>query len=131
MASNWKKYPSQWPETVKAWRDARRGTIEAAATRAWSRLWKKAGGKNHGPIATGAELVALWHEQKGRCALTNVPITPDSAHLDHRVPRSKGGGHTIDNLRWVHPMANLAKGAGTDEDFYRWLDAAVVQRVLV
>jgi len=130
MATNWNKYPSQTPEAAKVWRTARRGTIEAAATRSWSRLWRKAGGKKRGPIATGAELVALWYAQGARCALTNVRLEPDHAHLDHKIPRSKGGVHTIDNLQWVHPAANLAKGAGTDEEFYVWLDAVLVQREL-
>lgn len=130
MATNWKKYPSQTPEAAKAWRDARRHTIEAAATRSWSRLWRKAGGRKRGPIATGAELVALWHAQGGRCGLTGVPLSPDTAHLDHKTPRSKGGGHTADNLRWTHPMANLAKGAHSDEEFYAWLDAVMLQRMI-
>ncbi len=129
MATNWKKYPSQTPEAVKKWRDARRGTIEAVASRVWSRLWRKAGGKKRGPIATGEQLVALWHLQDGKCALTGVSISPDEAHLDHRIPRSKGGPHTVDNLRWVHAAANLAKGAGTDEAFYAWLDAVIAKRM--
>jgi hypothetical protein len=121
MATNWKKYPSQTPAAAKAWREARRGTIEAAATRAWSRLWRKAGGKARGEIATGAEIVALW---TGRCALTGMKITPEYAHLDHRVPRSQGGMHTKENLQWVHPMANYAKNSNTAEEFRRWLLAA-------
>jgi len=111
-------------------RAAYRHTLEAAATRARSRLWKKAGGKKGGPFASHAELVALWYGQDGRCALTRVPLVPDDMHLDHILPRSKGGGHTADNLRWVHPMANLARGARTDEEFFAWLDAVFFQRLL-
>jgi 5-methylcytosine-specific restriction endonuclease McrA len=124
MATNWKKYPSQTPAAARQWREQRRHTIEAAATRAWSRLWRKAGGKKRGRIATGAEIVSLWHQQGGRCALTGLVLEPHYAHLDHRIARVRGGAHTIDNLQWVHPMANYAKNTSTIEEFRVWLLAA-------
>lgn len=31
-------------------------------------------------------------------------------HIDHRVPFSRGGSHTVDNLRVISKTANLRKG---------------------
>lgn len=36
---------------------------------------------------------------------------PQKHHLDHRVPFSKGGSHTADNLRVISKRRNLKKGA--------------------
>lgn len=47
------------------------------------------------------------------CALCGVSlpssITPDT-HVDHIVPRSKGGGDVVSNLQAVHAACNLRKG---------------------
>lgn len=85
---------------------------------AYERLYRTAAGAPH---ASRDELRALLERQAGACGLTGGRIPPEvKPHLDHIVPRAKGGGHTIDNLRWVHPMANRAKGAHTDAEFLAW-----------
>jgi 5-methylcytosine-specific restriction endonuclease McrA len=55
------------------------------------------------------------------CALCLLPVDqdlkwpdPGSASLDHTVPISKGGAHTIDNLRCTHLRCNIVKGARID-----------------
>jgi 5-methylcytosine-specific restriction endonuclease McrA len=53
-----------------------------------------------------------------------LPITVAEAHLDHRIPVAAGGPSSIDNLQWVHPMANSAKGSRSDGEFRAWLLAA-------
>ena len=61
-------------------------------------------------------LMALLESQDFRCALTGQHLTPTEATLDHKVPVSKGGDHSIDNVWWVHSDANTAKGTmGVDE----------------
>lgn len=130
MASNWLKFPSQTPAASKVRRDARRATPRGAAERSRARLWNKSGGAKGGPYATTDQLEGLWHGQRGLCGLTGVELSVTDMHLDHIIPRSKGGGHTVDNLRWTHPMANSAKGDRSDEEFYAWLDAVVFRRVL-
>ncbi len=74
------------------------------------------------PRATRRQLLALWGRQGGRCALTGLPVA--KPQLDHRVPVAAGGPHTIDNLQWVHPMANHAKGSRSVAEFREWLLAA-------
>lgn len=63
------------------------------------------------------QLAALWKAQRGRCALTGRRLTRDNAQLDHIVPKVKGGGDEIGNLRWLCIEANMAKRDMTDEQF--------------
>jgi 5-methylcytosine-specific restriction endonuclease McrA len=66
----------------------------------------------------GGELVALWTAQAGRCALTGASLTPGGmASVDHKVPRSRGGAQSIENVQWVLTVANLAKHTMTPEEF--------------
>lgn len=88
------------------------------AKASYDRLRRSACGR---ACATHQELLGLWEKQHGVCGLTGVAIPSNvKPHLDHRIPQSKGGSHTIDNLRWVHPMANFAKRHSSDEEFLAW-----------
>jgi 5-methylcytosine-specific restriction endonuclease McrA len=61
-------------------------------------------------------LAGLWMKQRGFCALTGERLDR-SAVLDHDIPRSRGGSHTIENLQWVTSRANAAKGDMTTTEF--------------
>lgn len=76
-----------------------------------------------GAKASTPELRALWAAQDGKCALTGLPIA-GVPHLDHIVPASAGGSHTIDNLQWVSAEANMAKRDKSVAEFEEWLLAA-------
>lgn len=65
---------------------------------------------------TAKDLAALWRQQRGLCALTGRKLDR-SAEVDHIVPRARGGGDLISNLRWVCRDANRAKRDLTDEEF--------------
>ena len=41
----------------------------------------------------------------------NEKLGPDSYHVDHIIPRSKGGKHHPDNLRVITAYENRSKGA--------------------
>ncbi len=43
--------------------------------------------------------------------LKGEPFDPNRHQIDHIVPFSRGGGHTMDNLRVVERSRNLQKGA--------------------
>jgi hypothetical protein len=43
--------------------------------------------------------------------LGNRPFDPNKHHVDHIWPFSKGGSHTMDNLRVIAKTENLRKGA--------------------
>lgn len=66
--------------------------------------------------ATARDLWALWHKQKGRCALTGRRLDR-SAQLDHILPLARGGSDNIKNLQWLCREANLAKRELTDAEF--------------
>lgn len=75
-----------------------------------------------GERASCRQLFDLWLAQGRRCALTGLPV--DKPHLDHIVPVAVGGSSRIDNLQWVHPMANSAKRDNSTSEFRAWLLAA-------
>jgi 5-methylcytosine-specific restriction endonuclease McrA len=70
-----------------------------------------------GQCATLYELASLWKRQRGKCAMTGRRLNRDNAHLDHIVPKVKGGSSFIENLRWVHKDVNHAKRDLLDADF--------------
>lgn len=78
----------------------------------WGRAMKLRGEER----ATFREIARLWKSQRGRCALTGRRLDRD-AQLDHILPRARGGGDEITNLRWVCNAANLAKRDMTDAEF--------------
>ena len=72
--------------------------------------------KTQGNI-TGTRLRELLIKQEYRCALTGRPLTPETAGVDHIVPLSRGGTHTIDNLWIVLRDVNRMKGTMTGAEF--------------
>jgi 5-methylcytosine-specific restriction endonuclease McrA len=76
------------------------------------------------PVRDGAEMLRrIWVEQAGFCALSGVAMTtntnrgPTSASLDHKIPRSKGGGNDRGNFQWVLYPLNVAKANHSVDDF--------------
>jgi 5-methylcytosine-specific restriction endonuclease McrA len=62
------------------------------------------------------ELLKLWratiyHRDNGRCGICGGEVDPDSFHLDHIIPFSRGGVHDPGNIQLAHPLCNLKKGA--------------------
>ena len=59
-----------------------------------------------------------WIRQKGRCVYTGRKLQYDkTTHIDHIIPRSKGGSNHPDNLQFICSEANLAKSDLTHDDF--------------
>jgi 5-methylcytosine-specific restriction endonuclease McrA len=59
----------------------------------------------------------IFYRDKGLCQLCHEPIDlrvtwpdPMSMSIDHKIPRSKGGTHTIDNLQSAHLSCNSHRG---------------------
>jgi 5-methylcytosine-specific restriction endonuclease McrA len=63
------------------------------------------------------DLWKLAKKQKCKCAITGLKLTPMNVSVDHIIPRSKGGGHTVDNLRLVHRDINHMKNHYSDDYF--------------
>jgi hypothetical protein len=119
-------------EKINAAEKARRAGSGRPAYLAYRKKWRAAdiGGSAYdglrrrakgSPHATLSELRELWDRHAGFCGLTGARI-PEGVrpHLDHIVSCAAGGAHTIENLRWVHPMANRAKGGHSDAEFLLW-----------
>lgn len=66
---------------------------------------------------TADNLQRIWERNPGVCALTGRPLNLMDAHLDHIIPRSRGGANSPENLRWVCAEANTAKGNLLDSEF--------------
>lgn len=63
-------------------------------------------------------ILELLEEQHCKCALTGKVLVPGSnTSLDHIVPKAKGGGNDSENLQWVTPQANKAKGTMSVREF--------------
>lgn len=65
----------------------------------------------------------VFERDEWRCTICGCPIDPKakfpdsaSASLDHFVPLSKGGKHTMENVFAAHLGCNLSKGAKLIED---------------
>jgi 5-methylcytosine-specific restriction endonuclease McrA len=102
----------------KAWREKNKEHVKAYMKRWWEanpekkRAYKYAEKRK----ATTVELVGLMAAQGGMCALCADSIAVDR-HLDHKIPRSRGGENAVSNYQWLCPSCNSAKGAFTNEEF--------------
>lgn len=63
---------------------------------------------------TEAELLAYWESQginPNECFYSGLPIVAgETRSLDHLVPISEGGAHSLENLRPAHLSMNVSKG---------------------
>ena len=58
----------------------------------------------------------LLVRDSGICGVCGLPLTEETIHIDHIVPVSKGGMHSLDNTQPVHRRCNLKK---SNRDFYK------------
>lgn len=71
-----------------------------------------------GTVTLEAEKM-LYEQQNGICAYCGCHLEDSGKHLDHIVPISRGGLHTITNVHWTCPTCNLSKGDKLEEE---WLN---------
>lgn len=60
--------------------------------------------------ATARELTQKAADQQYLCALSGMPITPETASLDHIKARVREIDDSIENLQWLHTEINRMKG---------------------
>lgn len=54
---------------------------------------------------------ALWHRDLGVCQYCYKSVTISNATIDHVIPKSRGGGHTWENLVIACSKCNGKKGS--------------------
>lgn len=60
--------------------------------------------KDHPEKAPGySQRVAIYARDGGKCHLCHRQVSRHTFHLDHIIPRSKGGQASLDNLALAHP----------------------------
>lgn len=105
--------PLKW-KTIKALSNRKYNKRRFFFIRALSILERKQ--DTVSPDALAWTLACLWHKQRGRCAYTGKRLDR-TANIDHKMPISKGGDNSADNLHWVTPDANSVKATMTHDEF--------------
>lgn len=70
-----------------------------------------------GTITLEAEQI-LFKSQNGKCDYCDCDLNMVGKHLDHIIPLSRGGLHTITNVHWVCPKCNMSKNDKTEEEWF-------------
>jgi hypothetical protein len=58
----------------------------------------------------------IWYQQRGVCVYTGKRLDR-TAQLDHKVPVSRGGDNSHNNLQWITAESNRVKKCMTHEEF--------------
>lgn len=110
-----REYQRQWKEELRETPEGRKYLQEIAVVHGAQRRAQKAKSKGS---HTRADIRELFFEQKGCCALCDLPFAHEKDfHVDHWKPLSKGGSNDKSNLKLLHPKCNLSKGAKLPEEF--------------
>lgn len=72
---------------------------------------------SHAGTVTRDGILHVIEQQQRRCALTGRHLLPDEATLDHNLPVSRGGEHTLSNIQILHRDVNRAKSTMTNAEF--------------
>lgn len=98
-----KKYREANPEYFKAKHQERRAVLKA---------------RDDGTV-TKEKLDTLYDTQHGLCAYCKCNLKISGVCIDHTIPISRGGLHTITNIKLVCPTCNLSKGTKLEDE---WTD---------
>jgi len=77
---------------------------------------RRAHKQNNGGKLSRTIVATLLIQQKGVCACCAKPLN-GIFHLDHKIPLSRGGQNTDDNVQLLLPACNLRKYTMTPEEF--------------
>jgi hypothetical protein len=71
-----------------------------------------------GDVKRWRELASLLTKQNSRCAYTGeILVLGGNASVDHKIPRSRGGTNTIENVHWITWTVNRVKNDLTHVEF--------------
>lgn len=80
-------------------------------------------GTSDGTVTKDA-LEKMFEEQNHKCGYCGQEITkqsnkPNTRHLDHIIPISRGGTNILSNVHWVCPVCNKSKGNRLEEEWLK------------
>ena len=109
--------PEKWRERARNWSQANPEKARQLSRR--SNQFRRALERG-APRGTRFDALEVFERDGWRCGLCGLPIDPAlnyphsmMATLDHIVPVSKGGLHTLENSQAAHARCNLSKGNRT------------------
>ena len=70
---------------------------------------------------TKEALDMMYESQYHKCNYCNCDLDQFGKHLDHILPLSRGGRHTLNNVHWICPRCNLSKNDKTEEEWFDML----------
>lgn len=78
--------------------------------------------RTYGPVSIFAKDIEKLYDSSNTCTYCNYPKGKDLIfHLDHIIPRSKGGTNDLENLCFCCENCNRAKSSQTAESYINWL----------
>lgn len=66
---------------------------------------------------TADQILEVFRNQNGICAMCLEPIDLDTCHKDHKTPLSRGGSNDISNVHLVCAPCNRSKYNKTFEEY--------------
>ena len=113
VAKQKKESSARNKETIIAYRKTETYKVSSINTRAKRKVNKLNGFDRTIPkkihkIVT-KNLLALLEGQKYKCNECNCCLVDNEKHLDHYVPLSNGGAHSITNVQWLCRECNMSK----------------------
>lgn len=67
--------------------------------------------------ASTSEVKEWFEQQEATCVYCNKDFDKFTLHIDHIIPLSRNGTHTLDNLALACPSCNCSKNNKTPEEF--------------
>lgn len=77
-----------------------------AMHRAYKHSYKS---KKRSAFVEAVDVAEVYERDMGLCQICGLPVGPGEFHLDHRIPISRGGKHSMLNTQTSHATCNLRK----------------------
>lgn len=69
----------------------------------------------------------IFKKYRGHCAYCGVALDKNEWHMDHLVPKSRGGSYHVDNMVPACPGCNMSKYTRTPDEFRDWILPRMVE----
>lgn len=71
----------------------------------------------YGSLVENVDPIAIYKRENGICQLCGNAVIRNETTMDHKIPLSRGGEHSKENLQLAHRSCNSSKGTKTMEEF--------------